>query len=295
MIDIFVSLKRGVPSTRTWTITNADGTARSLVGLTPYLLINQADDATVLTTEITGTVSGSDVAFTIPALTTATIGGVPATTIPAGTYPTHLTLRVTIGGAQAADGKWDGVMVFNGGGALASVEDLKSFLSISHSEDDLALYQSVVAASKWFESQTGRTITATDYVELQDGSGGRTIIPSNYPVASVAAVSIDGTAATLSTGYGVSGYFLAGNVIKLRDSFVSEGVGNVTVTYRAGYELTAIPSEVRQVVTEVAALMYRERDRVGVQSKTLGGEPVTFYYAPPARVVNVIEAYRRVL
>ncbi|MEY2668534.1 MAG: hypothetical protein RJA59_1172, partial [Pseudomonadota bacterium] len=94
---------------------------------------------------------------------------------------------------------------------------------------------------------------------------------------------------------GVSGYFLAGNVIKLRDQFVTEGVGNVSISYRAGYELTAIPSEVRQVVTEVAALMYRERDRVGIQSKTLGGEPVSFYYAPPARVVSTVEAYRRAL
>ena len=76
MIDILVSLRLGVPSSRTWTITNADGTARSLVGLTPYLAILQ-DDGTALATEITGTVSDSDVTFTIPALSTATIGGVP--------------------------------------------------------------------------------------------------------------------------------------------------------------------------------------------------------------------------
>jgi hypothetical protein len=295
VIDILVSLKLGVPSTRTWTITNSDGTARSLVGLTPYLLINQGDDATALVPEITGTVSDSDVTFTVPALSTATIGGVPGTAIPAGVYPTHLTLRATVGGAQAADGKWDGQTVINGGKMLATVEDLKSYLSIAHSEDDASLYQAVVAGSRWFESQVGRTIAATDYAELQDGNGGRTIIPSNYPLISVASVTINGSAVTLSSGYGVSGYFLAGNVIKLRDQFVSEGVGNVSVTYRAGYELSAIPSEVRQVVTEVAALMYRERTRVGQQSANISGESVTFYYAPPARVVNVIEAYRRAL
>ena len=35
------------------------------------------DDGTALAAEITGTVSDSDVTFTIPALSTATIGGVP--------------------------------------------------------------------------------------------------------------------------------------------------------------------------------------------------------------------------
>jgi hypothetical protein len=292
MIDLFVSLKRGVPSSRTWTITNADGTARSLAGLTPYLLINQADDATALTTEITGTVSGSDVTFAIPALTTATIGGVPATTIPAGTYPTHLSLRATVGGAQATDGKWSGQTAFDGGGALASVEDLKSFLDIKHSEDDSNVYQSVVAASRWFESQVGRTIAAANYVEIQDGNGGQTIIPGNSPLISVSALTIDGTAVAVSTGYGVQGYFIAGNVVRLRSQYVSSGVGNVSISYRAGYELSAIPSEVRQAVVEVAGLMYRERTRVGQQSANISGESVTFYYAPPARVIATIEAYR---
>ena len=86
MIDLFLSLKLGVPSSRTWTITNADGTARSLVGLTPYLAIMQ-DDGTALAAEITGTVSDSDVTFTIPALSTATIGGVPGRRSPPGPTP----------------------------------------------------------------------------------------------------------------------------------------------------------------------------------------------------------------
>jgi hypothetical protein len=268
-------------------------TARSLTWLTPYLLINQADDATVLTTEITGTVSGSDVSFTIPALTTATIGGVPGTAIPAGQYPTHLTLRVTAGGAQAVDGKWSGWTVIDGGKMLATIEDLKGYLSINHSNSDADLWAAVVAASKWFETQVGRTIASTSYVEIQDGLGGKTIIPSNYPVISVSAVSISGTAATLSTGYGVSGYYLSGNVIRFRDQFVSEGEGNVSVSYVGGY--ATIPDDVRSAVTEVAAVMFRERDRAGQQSKVFGGETVTYYYAPPARVVSTVESYRRTL
>jgi hypothetical protein len=178
---------------------------------------------------------------------------------------------------------------------LATVEDLKTFLSIDHSEDDASLYQAVVSGSMWFENQTGRTIRATDYIEIQDGTGGRSIIPSHYPVISVAAsgVTINGATVALSTAYGVAGYYLNGSVIRLRSEFVSEGQGNVSIQYRGGFE--TVPEDVRQAVLEVSAIMYRERERVGIQSKTLGGEPVSFYYAPPARVVSTVEAYRRTM
>jgi hypothetical protein len=293
MIDLFVSLKRGVPSSRMWTITNSDGSARSLTGLTAYLLINQGDDATALATEITGTPSGSDVTFAIPALTTATIGGVPATTIPAGVYPCHLTLRVTAGGAQATDGKWSGKVVFDGGGLLATLEDLKGYLQINHSEDDANLWNALQAGQQWFESQVGRSLASTDYIELQDGNGGTAIIPAHYPVTDVDAVVINGETIPESTAYGVSGWYLNRDVIRLRGYFVTESRGNVTVTYTAGFSV--VPNDVREAVVEVAAVMYRERDRIGHQSKNFGGESVTYYYVPPSRVVSTVEAYRRVL
>jgi len=179
--------------------------------------------------------------------------------------------------------------------ALASLVDIKELLSIAHGDDDALLTRVVGAASDYFEHQTGRIILVADYVEIQDGTGGRVIVPSNYPLVSVAAsgVVIDGTVVPLSTGYGVAGYYLNGNVIRLRDTWVTDGQGNVSISYRAGY--TAAPEDVRQAVLELASLMYRERTRFGQQSANISGEGVTFYYAPPARVVATIETYRRAL
>ena len=179
--------------------------------------------------------------------------------------------------------------------ALASVADIKELLSIVHDDDDTLLTRAVAAASEYFERQTGRIILAADYVEIQDGNGGRVIVPSNYPVISVATsgVVIDGTVVPLSTGYGVAGYYLNGNVIRLRDTWVTNGQGNVSISYRAGY--AAAPEDVRQAVLEMAALMYRERERVGQQSRSGQDGSVVFYYAPPARVVATIETYRRSL
>jgi hypothetical protein len=177
--------------------------------------------------------------------------------------------------------------------ALASLDDLKIALSIVHYEDDALLTRIGLAASGYFEKQTGRTILAEDYVEVQDGQAGRVIVPANFPIVSVASLSIDGVVQTLSTGYGVAGYYVDGNVIRLRDTFATDGQGNISISYRAGFETA--PEDVRQAVIELASLMYVERSRSGQQSKTVGGENVSFYYAPPARVVATIEAYRRVL
>lgn len=191
--------------------------------------------------------------------------------------------------------------------ALASVADLKSFLSISHSGDDDLLTRLVAAASSYFEQQTGRTILATDYVVELDGDGRANIVPPEYPVISVTSLEINGITVPASTGYGVEGWFLRGNLITLRGVAVSsfgpivapmgypstQGVANVKLSYRAGFE--TVPEDIRQAVVEMAALMYREKERVGQQSHNNSSGSTVFYYAPPARVVATIEAYRRSL
>jgi hypothetical protein len=73
---------------------------------------------------------------------------------------------------------------------------------------------------------------------------------------------------------------------------ITEGVGNVTLVYSAGFSV--VPPDVTQAVLEMAALMYRERERVGQQSRNGPEGSTVFYYSPPSRVVSTIETYRRV-
>ena len=176
--------------------------------------------------------------------------------------------------------------------ALATTDDLKALLSIRHAEDDALLLRLVGAASEWFEKQAGRTFLSTEYVEVQDGNGATAIAPRMYPVVSVSHVFVAGVELTESTAYGVDGWYQHGDLIRIRGGVFTAGEGNVEITYQAGY--AAVPNDVNQAVLEVAGLMYRERDRYGQQSKTMGGESVAFYYTPPSRVMATIEAYRRV-
>jgi hypothetical protein len=178
--------------------------------------------------------------------------------------------------------------------ALATVDDLKKLLAVQHSDDDEMLSRIVDSASEFFESQCGRTILAADYTDIQDGHGGNAIAPVEYPVISVTSLTVNGEVVPESTAYGVEGWFLRGDVVRLRGSTYRfcEGDGNIELVYRAGFE--TVPPDVVQAVLELGALMYREKDRVGQQSRNGPDGSTVFYYAPPARVVSTIEAYRRV-
>lgn len=174
---------------------------------------------------------------------------------------------------------------------LTTTAAVKAFLGITHNADDGLIDGLVTAASDYLETQVGRTFAATSYSETQDGCGGRVIVPCHSPVTAVSSVKVNGETISTSTGYGVDGYYLDGDVIRLRGYFVSQGYGNVEIAYTAGYAST--PADVSQAATEMAALMYRERERVGQQSRNGPDGSTVFYYTPPARVVATIEAYRR--
>lgn len=176
---------------------------------------------------------------------------------------------------------------------LVTVADLKELLSIAHAEDDELLARLVSAASEYFERQVGRRILSAEYVEIRDGDGGRSIVPSNYPITAVTSLEVNGEPIDESATWSDPGWYQDGDVVRLRGTWVTSGQGNVVLTYTAGYSTT--PEDVRQAVLEMAALMYREKDRVGQQSRTGPDGSTVFYYAPPARVVATIEAYRRVL
>jgi hypothetical protein len=52
------------------------------------------------------------------------------------------------------------------------------------------------------------------------------------------------------------------------------GASNVYLEYVAGYD--PIPSEIEQACIDLVSLRYRERDRIGLTSKSLAGESITF-------------------
>ena len=158
-----IQLNNDVPSYRSFAIKNADGTDRNLSGLTPILQIRNATDTAQLF-QFWGATNGSTTTFTIAGLTTATT--------PAGEYPLRMQLWDS-GDHVVADGWWTGTAIVDGGGQFITLDDLKGYLGITHTEDDLLLWQSIKKACGYFTAQTGCYPLFKTYTDIQDGSGGQ--------------------------------------------------------------------------------------------------------------------------
>jgi uncharacterized phiE125 gp8 family phage protein len=184
--------------------------------------------------------------------------------------------------------------LMDGGLALAALSDLKEYLSRAdtNTTDDALLTRLLISVSGAFESLTGRKFAVATYTDTRNGNGSNRIIPKHYPVQSITSLTVDGTAITQAVGTG-TGWVFAEDSVWLRGYRLSEGYGNVVLTYTAGYP--TIPAEVAQAVIELTAMKYRERAHVGnaSQSNTVGSVSFLPSIIPQA-VSVVVDAYRRI-
>jgi hypothetical protein len=172
-----------------------------------------------------------------------------------------------------------------GGTTLTSVANVKAYLGSAKSTDDALLARIVVAASKWFESQIGRSLTLQSHSDAFVGEGNCVAITQEYPLNSVTSITVDGNLIP------VDGYFIAGNAIYLKGYYFTKGT-LVQVAYTAGY--SEIPADVEQAVIEVTADRYNARTRVGQVSQTVNGETSSFVqFTIPVSVLSVINTYRK--
>lgn len=176
---------------------------------------------------------------------------------------------------------------------LSSLDQVKAWLSLSNNTDDALLMRLIGAASAFIETYLGRSIACRDYREIINGNGKPILLLANYPVRAVTQVLVDGRSLPATTALGLPGYrfddlslFLAGEIFR-------RGHQNVEICYQAGYAQT--PPDIEQACIELVALRYRERERIGHQSKSLAGETVSFFIGDmPASVKTLLAPYRKV-
>lgn len=160
--------------------------------------------------------------------------------------------------------------------------------------DDTLIGTLITAASAWLKKQLGdRDICSATYTEDFSGDGGTMIMPAQYPVTAVSALTIDGEAIAARLTWDGDGYVIVGGIsIQLVGYTTSFGISNITLAYTAGY--TTVPTDIDQAVIDLVAWRYRERNRIGQVSSSVGGELVTFsQFAAPMSVKNVIDVHRR--
>ena len=199
-----------------------------------------------------------------------------------------LVLTVTVIDANSfyanLDTSGTGFSAYTGGGFFGS--------------DDVMLQRLITGASQAFRTYTGRNFDVQTYTEKRSGSGQRTLFLRQFPIQSITSLTVDGVAIPAITGNvyipGASGYLYTPEYITVFGYEFTRGRDNISVTYSAGY--TTIPYDLAQAAIELVCFKYKEKDRIGHASKSLGGETVSFIIkALPESAQLVLDKYNGVL
>ena len=175
---------------------------------------------------------------------------------------------------------------------LASVKQWLNLASGSTSDDAL-LSALITAYSEYIQTYINREFASATYSDNWDGSGGSFMLFPNYPVTAVSSLSIDDISIPFVTNTTDSGYRFDKNRIWLNNYLFNSGMGNIAVTYTAGY--ASVPPEIARATVELVGLRYREKDRIGMSSKTLAGEITAFITKDfPDSVKTILNNYRKV-
>ena len=186
---------------------------------------------------------------------------------------------------------------------LENFEDIKEYLKLTSSDADGKLREMLNAvcadAQNRFMKRALLKATYTD--ELHDGNGTEEIVLENWPVVSIASLTIDNhhtNPTTLTEGITNDFLWYADGRIILVRQLTYRFPQSVKCTYDAGYDgIANVPLEIRQSIREAVAHKWRVQDKksASVTSQTLGNQSQVLIAdkAYPKHVTDVWTAYRR--
>jgi uncharacterized phiE125 gp8 family phage protein len=178
---------------------------------------------------------------------------------------------------------------------LTTLADAKGYIpSIlpADVEFDALLERLIAGVSAQFEAETGRSIASAQRTEIRSGTGRTTIVLEHYPVTAVTSVKVNGVVIPKQTVIGDSGWLLLDSRIALVGYTFTEGLGNVEVVYTAGF--ATVPGDIGQAVVKMVALQFRDQKSVGLQSRSLSGDGVSYSDGPVLAYWRaIVNLYRR--
>lgn len=177
---------------------------------------------------------------------------------------------------------------------LVTVASIKQLAPINQTTDDGLLGVIVAAVNVWIPNWLNRSLDSTQRSDLLDGNGSRVLMTPEFPITAVASLAVDGTAIPAASSLILPGYRFHNRVLMLNDYRFTRGIGNVEVTYTAGYSTP--PADLAFAATELALLAFRDRERVGLTSKSVAGEVIGLFNGEmPARVKSILQPYKNVV
>ncbi len=182
-------------------------------------------------------------------------------------------------------------------GDLTTLATVKAWRSppISTTADDAQIARIITAASGFILRSLQRSLVSQGYTETRNGTGGCALMLRHAPVTALAALSVDGVAIPAAPDTVSPGYALAGEtaMLYLRGYSFCRGVQNVTLSYTAGYLVSAeaqiVPSSAPYQLGCAALAQLWAADAGGAYAGgaalvpvAQGATPAAGQYVPPA-------------
>lgn len=177
---------------------------------------------------------------------------------------------------------------------LTTLANVKDWLQITNPSSDALLNRMITAFSDAVANYINRDLGQQSYTITRDGNGADNMVFINYPVSAVTQLMVNGVAIPPRPGFGANGYVFTPTKITLVGYQFTKGSQNVQLVTVAGF--ASIPTELEQAVIEWIADRYASRDRIGLNSKTLAGETISYALNDiPDPVVAILSPYRKVV
>lgn len=191
---------------------------------------------------------------------------------------------------------------------MTTLAEVKAYCGVNSPNADAVIQSLLDAAAPAFAAYCNRgSFFSSEYTCYRDGTGSDRILVVNAPLTNVTEVLIDGQAIQRSVNYGAGFDFVpGGHIVFLRGYRFTMGTRNVKMTYVAGYNdpegKYPLPDDLALATKMYVSARYRERDKLGIGSKSLAGESVTYSDGKigaagsatggmPAAAANILENY----
>ena len=177
---------------------------------------------------------------------------------------------------------------------LCVLTDVKAYLGLTSSTDDMVLSALISAESGFIQSYLDRVLQISPYTDQFSGSGRNRHHLYNYPCTAVVSVTVNGAAIPAAIGPTTAGYLMIDDSVVLIGGYqYIRGDWNCIINYTAGL---TIPLEIVHACVELVAMRYKERDRIAISSKGLAGETTSYVTkSMPDHVKDILRPYKKVI
>lgn len=172
--------------------------------------------------------------------------------------------------------------------ALTTLEKVKQWLKLAVAVDDELLQRLIDSASAFVENWLGFPVLRHEVVRWVDGNGKDELVLTDPHILNIKSINIDERIIPPEQ-YRHADWWLI-----LDSAYFSRGRRNICITYDMGFD--GVPADIENAVIDLVGLAYKEKDRIGIQSKTLASETISYFKgAFSERSKLALQHYKRVV